>query len=78
MEYMFSSTGAFNQPLDYDGWNTARVTSMSSMFAGARSFNQNLTWNTSSLTTIYGMFGESGAFNSLLVWDTSNVEDMRF
>ena len=37
---MFREAAAFNKPLS--DWNVSQVTSMSSMFSGATSFDQNL------------------------------------
>ena len=69
---------SFNQPIG--NWNTAKVKSMSSMFALTSSFNQPLAaWNTSNVTKMDAMFGKATSFNqSLPQWDTSKVADMTY
>ena len=56
----------------------SRVTDMSSMFAGAASFNGNIsTWNVSSVTDMSDMFFNAASFNQPLnAWDTSSVTSM--
>ena len=56
------STSAFNQPIG--SWNTARVTSMRTMFMDAAAFNQPIgSWNTSQVTDMARMFQGADAFN---------------
>ena len=45
-------------------WDTSKVTTMESMFYGARSFNQSLDkWNTSSVVDMSFVFHNAVAFN---------------
>ncbi len=72
MNNMFLSCIAFNQ--DISSWNTSRVISTNSMFAGATNFNNgsasgiagNMLWNMSNVTTTLGMFQSCTAFNQNL------------
>ncbi|MGX3010033.1 BspA family leucine-rich repeat surface protein [Helicobacter sp. 23-1044] len=66
---------------DFSGiehWNVSNVTDMSSMFSGAKSFNQPLnSWNVSNVTSMSFMFGFAESFNQPLdSWNVSNVTDM--
>ena len=59
--------------------NTSRVTNMSGMFWGAKSFNQPIgNWDTSNVTDMSDMFSDAESFNQPIGsnWDTSNVTDM--
>ena len=48
-------------------WDVSNVTSMSSMFMGARSFNQPLNnWNVSKVETMFAMFDDATSFNQPL------------
>ena len=50
-------------------WDTSKVTTMESMFDGARSFNQSLKeWNTSSVVDMSFMFLDAVAFNQASVF----------
>ncbi len=70
--YNLGSTG------DMNNWNVSAVTDMSSMFFGARTFNQPLgAWNVSAVTKMDYMFSEAWAFNQPLgVWNVSAVTTM--
>ena len=71
------STSEFNQPIG--SWDTARVTSMRTMFMDAAAFNQPIgSWNTSQVTDTAHMFQDAAVFNQTIgSWDTSKVTDMR-
>ena len=61
-----------------DAPDLSGVTDMSYMFAGARSFNSNLSsWNVSSVTDMSYMFAKAISFDGdLSSWDVSSVTDM--
>ena len=61
-------------------WDTSNVINMDWMFAGATSFNGDLSaWNTSSVRDMDSMFFRATSFNSdLSSWDISSVADMNF
>jgi surface protein len=63
---------------DLSSWNTGAVTTMSAMFRGASSFNNNISdWNTSSVTNMRRMFYEAIAFNQdLSNWNVEAVTTM--
>ncbi|BDB66062.1 hypothetical protein Hc94105_0247 [Helicobacter cinaedi] len=68
---------------DFSGiekWNVSDVVDMSSMFDGAKKFNQPLdSWNTSNVKNMKYMFYEATSFNQPLdSWNTSNVEHMEY
>lgn len=56
----------------------SNITDISYMFAGANSFNQDISgWNVSNVTNMSGMFEGANSFNQPLNdWDVSNVTDM--
>lgn len=58
-----------------DAPNLSQVTDMSSMFSGAKSFNQSINhWDVSNVTDISSMFSDTFLFNQPLNnWDVSNV-----
>jgi surface protein len=60
------------------GWNTAKVTDMSSMFFGNRNFNQPIgNWDTAKVITMVGMFSQAAKFNQPIGnWNTSRVTTM--
>ena len=59
-------------------WDMSSVTTMSSMFYGATSFNQSIeSWNTSNVTDMSFMFYGANSFNQPLnSWDVSSVTTM--
>ena len=77
-------TNMFNSATSFTGrglntWNTSGVTNMSSMFANATNFSQDLSsWNTSNVTTLNSMFrftainSSSSGINN---WNVSKVTD---
>jgi surface protein len=76
MEFMFSFSSSFNQPLN--NWDTSHVNVMDHMFSHALSFNQPLgNWNVSNVTSMQGMFSFTVDFNQPIgAWDVSNVTNM--
>ena len=77
VSYMFyNCTSLVNGNGSISGWQTANVTDMSGMFAGATSFNKPLTWNTQSVTNMSAMFQQATSFNSALNFNTQNVTNM--
>ena len=59
-------------------WDRSSVSNMVELFAGASSFNEDLsTWDTSSVTIMGYMFFAATSFNqNLSAWDTSSVTNM--
>ena len=59
---------------------TSNVTDMSSMFAGATSFNQNIGgWDVRNVKDMNYMFNWATSFNQdISSWDVSNVTDMSY
>jgi surface protein len=50
-------------------WATGGVTTMSGLFQGASSFNEDIgAWDTSGVTDMSGMFGQASAFDQDLSW----------
>jgi len=58
--------------------DTSKITDMSCMFWGAKSFNQPIgNWDTSRVTNMSHMFEDATSFNQPIGdWDTSNVTNM--
>jgi hypothetical protein len=81
MRFLFRDAAAFDQNLG--AWNTAKVTDMQLMFAGATSFNNGGSdtigdWDVSAATTLFGMFLGAVNFNQPIGrWNTSKVVSMR-
>jgi len=75
---MFSGCTSLNSPSNINTWNTAAVTSMNGVFAGASAFNQNIgSWNTSAVTDMALMFSGASSFNQNIgAWNTGAVTDM--
>jgi surface protein len=75
MRSMFEQS-SFNG--DLHTWNTANVTDMSCMFAGATRFNQVVTaWDTGKVTDMSHMFAGATRFNQVVrEWDTTHVSDL--
>ena len=65
---------------EISNWDVSKVTSMRSMFAHARSFNQPLNnWDVSNVTDMGGMFLRARSFNQPLnKWNVSKVTYMSF
>ena len=63
---------------EISNWDVSKVTSMSSMFENATSFNQPINnWNVSSVTSMYHMFRRARSFNQPLNnWNVSRVTNM--
>ena len=63
---------------EISNWDVSKVTSMRSMFAHARSFNQPLNnWDVSKVTNMGDMFAGASSFNQPLNnWNVSNVTYM--
>lgn len=59
-------------------WDTSKVTDMSYMFCGAKSFNHDISnWNVSKVKNMSNMFCLAEKFNQPLnSWDVSNVTNM--
>ncbi|KAA0989216.1 BspA family leucine-rich repeat surface protein [Dyadobacter aurulentus] len=80
MSGMFYACTSLNGPANIGTWNTASVTDMSQMFAGATVFNQPIgTWNTANVTHMGQMFALATAFNQPIgSWNTANVIRMSY
>ena len=65
-------------PVPFNNIVTTRMTDMSSMLAGAMSFNQPIgSWDTSNVTNMIYMFYSAFTFSQPIgSWNTSNVTDM--
>ena len=81
--YLFSSlrnsaTETFNE--DLRGWVTVNARDMSFMFAGAKTFDGNIsTFETGRVKTMQGMFEDAAAFNGdISQWDVFNVKDFSY
>ncbi|UOY07396.1 BspA family leucine-rich repeat surface protein [Muricauda sp. SCSIO 64092] len=78
MGQMFSSCTTLTGTTGFSNWNTAQVTTMVGMFAGASAFNGNIgSWNTSGVTDVSWMFWNATTFDKDIgSWNTSNVTNM--
>ena len=77
LEGIFGYTKAFNQ--DLSGWTvTSALKNTKEMFAGAESFNGNLSnWDMSSVTDMSMMFLRTSVFNQdISGWNVSSVKNM--
>ncbi|MEN9845839.1 MAG: hypothetical protein RIS36_986, partial [Pseudomonadota bacterium] len=74
----FSECASLTTVPSMNSWNMAAVTNMSSMFAWATSFNQNIgSWNTAAVTNMASMFSGASAFNQNIgSWNTAAVTNM--
>ncbi|AJC92635.1 hypothetical protein (DUF285 repeat domain) [Campylobacter subantarcticus LMG 24377] len=77
MSFLFDDIYGIN----FDGietWDVSNVTKMSSMFAGCKNFNGDISkWDVSNVTNMWSMFKGCENFNGdLSKWDVSNVTDM--
>ena len=61
-------------------WDTSDITDINSLFAGASSFNIDISrWDTSSVTNMNGLFNGASSFNiDISGWDVSNVQSMNW
>ena len=77
MDNMFKDNSTFNDA-DISGWDVSAVTSMSGMFEGATTFNQDIgSWDVSSDTDMSNMFKNASSFNQDLGnWNTVNATNM--
>ncbi|WP_434399244.1 BspA family leucine-rich repeat surface protein [Sphingobacterium spiritivorum] len=75
LSFMFEECSSLNGPANIDSWNTANVTNMGYMFAGAKIFNQNIgSWNMEKAQDIRHMFRGAAKFNQDIgSWNTSKV-----
>ena len=76
--YNSSKTKAIAKYGPIEEWDTSKVTDMSSIFTGFKSFNQNIGgWNTSNVEYMDGMFAYTDDFNQNIgSWNTNNVNNM--
>ena len=79
MEYAFKGASSMVYRAA-DSPDLSGTTSMRYMFAGATSFNGDLSsWDVSSVTNMIGLFEEATSFNGdLSSWDVSRADDMRY
>ena len=75
MEETFDKNPWYNQPMGC--WDTAKVTTMTSSFAGTN-FNQDISaWDTAKVKYMDGTFDNATKFDQdISAWDVSNVTDM--
>ncbi|MCY3411519.1 MAG: BspA family leucine-rich repeat surface protein [Candidatus Heimdallarchaeota archaeon] len=61
---------------DLSSWDTSGIIDMSSMFAGAESFNMSIeAWDVSNVEYMIDMFREASSYNQpLSTWDTTNLK----
>ena len=73
MEQMFQSCSSLTGPTNISSWNVGAVTNMTSMFNGAKLFNQNIgSWNTVKVVSMQNMFAKAESFNQNIGgWNTA-------
>jgi flagellin-like protein len=78
MRFMFTGADNLTSYNATDKPDLSSVTVMASMFAGASSFDGDISgWDTSNVEEMNGMFAGASSFNQdISSWDTSNVTDM--
>ncbi|QDQ36544.1 BspA family leucine-rich repeat surface protein (plasmid) [Campylobacter jejuni] len=77
MSYLFF----YSQRTDFSGiekWDVSKVENMAHMFAGCKTFNQDLSsWDVNRVENMCAMFKDCKSFNQdISKWDVSNVKDM--
>ena len=73
-----ASSVALRYGFPIGNWNVSLITDMTFMFAGASTFNGDISaWDTSRVTIMFGMFSQASSFNGdISAWDTSRVTIM--
>ncbi|WP_161436375.1 BspA family leucine-rich repeat surface protein [Poritiphilus flavus] len=76
---MFNGCTSLEGTTAFATWNTAKVTNMSFMFAGASTFNQDIgSWNTDSVISTQSMFFVATTFDQNIgSWNTSSLANMQ-